>query len=69
MRNYSQFDLPSLLGGQASRGVWNSSATRNRQKRLATGAGDQVTDIEHNLANIMAGLGTNALLAKTGIQL
>lgn len=69
LRNFKQFDLPDLLGAQAARGAFYSSATQNKRNRLATGAGDQITDIQFGLANTQARLASNALLAQTGIQL
>ena len=69
LRNFNRFDLPNLLGGQAARGAFSSTGTDRKREQLSSGAGDQLTDIEFGLANTMAGLGSNALLAQTGIRL
>lgn len=69
LRNYSQFDLPDLLGAQAARGAFSSSATDNKRTRLGTAAGDSLTDISLGLASQQANLAANALLAQTGIRL
>lgn len=69
LRNFNQFDLPDLLSSQAARGSYFSSATQGKRNRLATGAADQLGDIELGLANARAGLATNSLLAQTGINL
>lgn len=69
LRNYHQFDLPGLLGSQAARGAFHSSATQQKQQQLATGAADTLTDIQFALGQQQANLSANALLAKTGISL
>lgn len=69
LRNFNKFDLPDLLSGQAARGALHSSATRDKYQRLATGAGDNLADIQMGLAAQQAGLASNALLAQTGISL
>lgn len=69
LRNYNRFDLPALLGSQAARGAFYSSATANKRQQLSTGVGDQLSDIQYALANQQARLASNALLAQTGISL
>lgn len=69
LRNYNQFDLPALLGQQAARGAFRSSATTNKRTQMAAGVGDQLSDIQFALANQQARLASNALLAQTGISL
>ena len=69
LRNFNKYDLPDLLSSQAARGAYNTSATEDKRERLATGAGDQLTDIEYALAQRQAELAANGLLAKTGIRL
>lgn len=68
LRNYNRFDLPSMLSSQAARGAFNSSATENKQLRLATGAGDSLADVAMGLANTESRLASDALLAKTGVR-
>lgn len=69
IRNHSQFDLPDLLGSQAARGAFSSSATDRKRSALVAGTGDRLSDIELGLANAKANLATNGLLAQTGISL
>jgi hypothetical protein len=69
LRNFGQFDLPDMLGSQASRGAFHSSATEDKRRRLQVGAGDQLADVELGLAEAKANLATNGLLAQTGISL
>lgn len=69
LRNFNQFDLPDLLGSQAARGAYYTTATDNKRARLATSAGDQLSNIQMALARQQAGLASNALLAQTGISL
>ena len=69
LRNFNQFDLPDMLGGQAARGAFFSSGTEDKRSRLQAGAGDRLVDIELGLAEAKANLATNGLLAQTGISL
>lgn len=78
-RNFSQFDLPDLISGQAARGAFRSSATSRKTNRLQTGLNDSLADIGLNLdrqrvgagdqlADIEMGLAnTNAQLAAQGL--
>lgn len=69
LRDFNKFNLPGLLGTQAARGAFHSSATDRKREQLAHGAGDQLTDIQFALGQRQAELAANALLAKTGIAL
>lgn len=69
LRDFNQFNLPGLLGAQAARGAFHSSATDRKREQLAHGAGDQLVDIQFALGQRQADLAANALLAKTGITL
>lgn len=69
LRDYEKWDLPNLLGSQAARGAYNSSATINKRERAATGVSDKLFDITYNQANTEAELASNALLAQTGVRL
>lgn len=69
LRNFNQFDLPDLLSSQAARGAFASSATENKRTKLATGVGDELSDVALGLAQTQAQLAANALLAKSGISL
>lgn len=68
LRNFTQFDLPDLLSGQAARGAFGSSATRDKVLRLGTGAADTLGDIAFGSGSAQARLGANALLTGTGFQ-
>lgn len=69
LRDFNKFQLPDLLGSQAARGAFHSSATRNKQDRLTTAVGDELGNIQLGLANANAQLASNALLAQTGFRL
>jgi hypothetical protein len=69
MRNFTQFDLPDLISSQAGRGAFNTSATRNKANRMATGVTDSLAQLGLGYAPGQATLATNALLAQTGLQL
>lgn len=69
LRNFSKFDLPTLLSSQAARGAFHSTATENKRTMLETGLTDQLSDVQFNLAREQAKLAANALLAQTGIRL
>ncbi len=69
LRNYSNFDLPAMLGSQAARGAFYSSGTTNRRSMLNSRLTDSLGDIQLNLAREQARLASNALLAQTGITL
>lgn len=69
LRDFNKFNLPGLLGSQAARGAYNSSATQMKREQLGNQAGDALTDIQFALAQRQAELASNALLAKTGISL
>ena len=78
-RNFSKFDLPDLISGQAARGALHSSATARKRDRLQTGMNDSLADIGlglerqrigagDQLADIETGLAqTNARLAAQGL--
>jgi hypothetical protein len=68
LQNY-QYELPDLLGSQAAKGSYFSSATNRKRARLGQNAANQTADIDVGLANLKADLAAQALLAQTGVRL
>ena len=69
VRNFSDRFLPDLIGNQAARGAYNSSATEKKVRRGGEDFGDTLSDLATQGATGQAGLALNALLAQTGISL
>jgi hypothetical protein len=69
LRDFNEFNLPSLINSQAARGAFRTSATQDKAKRLATGTQDSLTSLQLASNPAQAQLATNALLAQTGIRI
>lgn len=67
-RNFSKRYLPDLVGNQAARGAYNSSATVTKVRRGTKDYLDTLSDLASQGARGQSQLAVNALLAQTGIQ-